>query len=128
MQLIIRLNNRNNFDENFIYNYLPNYIYDQFLKSADISRLVEFDEFFDINSFDILKKAIRNLLITKNGNYEYIIKVNKVLKVDNVTIDVWISVITYGNREVKGYPILIDLFKHIQENIGLIYKEWEDGY
>lgn len=127
MQIIIRVNNYEDFDESFVYNYIPQYIYDRFLKIVDIGRLAEFDKFFEINSFDILVKVLRNLLITKNGNYEYIIKINKLIKSDNVPAIIWISAINYGTREIKGYPILIDLFKHIQENIGLIYKEWEDG-
>ena len=126
MQLIIISNSRD-LDETFIYKYLPIYFYKEFLSMVDETRLKEFDEFFDIDSFEILKKALKNLLITKNGMYEYIIKVNKILKYDDVSINSWINVITYGNREIKGYPILIDLFNDISENIQDIYKEWEDG-
>ena len=127
MQLIIQSNSKD-LDKEFIYVYLPDYIYKAFLLTVDETRLKEFDEFFDIDSLEILTKALKNLLITKNGMYEYIFKVNKVLKYDNVSISSWINVITYGNREVKGYPILIDLFKSISENIKTIYKEWENGH
>ena len=76
MQITIQVN-KGIIEESFIYAYLPRYIYDWFVKSVDISRLAKFDEFFGINSFDILSKALRNLLITKNGNNEYTIKTDK---------------------------------------------------
>lgn len=127
MQLIIQSNSKD-LDKEFIYVYLPDYIYKAFLLTVDETRLKEFDEFFDIDSLKILIRALKNLLITKNGVYEYIFKVNKILKYNNVSISSWINVITYGNREVKGYPILIDLFKSLSENIKTIYKEWENGH
>lgn len=123
MQLTIRTDSRD-FKESFIYDYLPLYIYKMFLLTVDRTRLSEFDNFFNINSFSILSKALRNLLISKNGSYEYIISINKTLKEDGILLVSWINVITYGNREVKGYPLLIDLFNGISDDIGNIYREW----
>ena len=85
MQLIITSNSKD-LDETFIYTYLPNYIYKEFLLIVETSRLKEFDKFFNINSLEILTKALKNLLITKNGMHEYIFKVNKILKYNNVSI------------------------------------------
>ncbi|MBQ6627832.1 MAG: hypothetical protein IJH65_03275 [Methanobrevibacter sp.] len=85
MQLTIRTDSRD-FKESFIYDYLPLYIYKMFLLTVDRTRLSEFDNFFNINSFSILSKALRNLLISKNGSYEYIISINKTLKEDGILL------------------------------------------
>jgi len=127
MQITIKTTNslKNEF---FIYNYLKNKPYQIFLKNVDLNRLRAFDREFNINSFNILRIALTNLLITKNGNSEYSIKINKVIKVQGKDLDYWINLITYGNRTIKGYTILLKIFDYISNNIGLIYKEWEDGH
>lgn len=86
MQITIRADSRD-LDPTFIYKYLPDYIYKTFIISVDLKRLKEYDEFFEIDSLVILTKALRNLLITRNGNYEYTIKINKMIKVDDVSIE-----------------------------------------
>ena len=115
--------------DNFVYGYLKTYIYDLFVKSVSRLRLKAFDEEFEIDSYEILRKAMANLLITKNGNNQYIIKINNLLKVDDNYINYYINLITYGNREIKGYPIILDIFKFIYNNVNKIYREWGDnGY
>lgn len=80
MQITITNKSDSNIN-NFVYGYLRLHIYDLFLKSVNRSRLKEFDELFKIDSFHILQVAMSNLLITKNGNYEYSIKINKTIKI-----------------------------------------------
>lgn len=127
MQIVIR-SNRRDLDESFIFEYLPDYIYSIFISSVNTLRLREFNEFFDIDSLEILDTALKNLLITKNGNYIYTITINKNLKYEDISLEFWVSVITYGNREIKGYPIILEIFNLISDDITEIYKEWVDGY
>lgn len=127
MQIIIR-NNTQNIDETFIYSYLPDYIYKLFINTVDKNRLTEFDEFFEIDSLSILERILKNLLILKTGNSVYTIKTNKNLKdSDKISLVSWLQIITYGNREIKGYSIVLDIFKYISEHIWDIYEEWLDG-
>ena len=126
MQITITNKSDSNIN-NFVYGYLRLHIYDLFLKSVNRSRLKEFDELFKINSFHILQVAMSNLLITKNGNYEYSIKINKTIKIYGDYITSWINIITYGNREIKGYTILIDIFKYVSDNIVTLYEGWLNG-
>lgn len=126
MQISIR-SNVEDLDESFVYEYLPDYIYRLFITSVSPIRLREFNEFFEINSLEILDQALKKLLITKNGKYEYTIKIDKKLKYNNVSLESWITIITYGNREIKGYPILLDIFNFTSDNITEIYEEWVDG-
>jgi len=125
MQLTVT-NNFNYPIDNFIYNYLTKFIYDMFIDSVDKNRLEPFDEMFDIDSYSILSTALRNLLVTKNGTNEYNIKINNTIKVNGNYINYYINLITYGNREIKGYPILLAVFEVIKENIDEIYREWEE--
>lgn len=126
MQITITNKSDSNIN-NFVYGYLRLHIYDLFLKSVNRSRLKEFDELFKIDSFHILQVAMSNLLITKNGNYEYSIKINKTIKIYGDYITSWINIITYGNREIKGYTILIDIFKYVSDNIVTLYEGWLNG-
>ena len=122
-------NNKEKSIDYFIYGYLKDYIYDLFIKSVSLSRLKAFDDEFEIDSYEILRKAMASLLITKNGNNQYIIQTNNLIKVGDNYINYYINLITYGNREIKGYPIILDIFKFISNNITKIYREWEDnGY
>lgn len=111
--------------DSFVYNYLTNYIPELFKKSVDKQRLELLNKEFKIDSFSILTKALNNLLVTKNGN-QYIIKINRNIKVGKHYINYYINLINYGNREIKGYPIILDIFKFISNNIKNIYREWDD--
>jgi len=127
MQLVIR-NSTEDIDKTFFYSYIPNYIHKLFIDTVDKRRLKEFDEFFEIDSFNILNRLLKNLLVLKNGNTAYTIKVNKILRDrGGIPLETWLQVITYGNREIKGYSIVLDIFKYISENIWDIYEEWVDG-
>lgn len=129
MQLTITNKIENSSLDSFIYGYLKGYIYNLFLISVNRLRLKPFDELFEIDSFDILKQAMLNLVISKQGHNTYNIKPNNLIKVEDNYIDYYINLITYGNREIKGYPIILDLFKFIYNNINKIYGEWENnGY
>lgn len=126
MQIVITNKSEDNIDF-FVYNYLKNYIIKLFLKIVDRKRLEVFDEYFGIDSFQVLHTAVIGLLVMKNGNNKYIIKINKTTKLFDNYIDVWINAITYGNREIKGYTILLDLFNTISDSIADIYKRWLNG-
>lgn len=128
MQITIKNKSKNIVIDKFIYTYIPKYIYDVFQQSVDLKILKVFDEEFNIDSRLILLTALRNLLITKNGNDEFNIKINKTIIVGNKNIDYYITLITYGNREIKGYPIIKNIFQHVADDINIIYKEWEHGY
>ena len=127
MQITIKNKSKNIVIDKFIYTYIPKYIYDVFQQSVDLKVLKVFDEEFNIDSRLILLTALRNLLITKNGVDEFNIKINKTIRVGDKNIDYYITLITYGNREIKGYPIVKNIFQSVADNINTIYKEWEHG-
>lgn len=122
MQLTITNKTLDNID-NFVYQYLPRYINNIFEKSINKKRLQAFDKIYKINSYQILNRALKNLLITKNGNNQYNIKINNVIKIDDRYIDYYIKLINYGSRDIKGYPFIRNLFNYIKDNINKIYKE-----
>lgn len=79
MQLIITNNFKDSAD-NFVYNYLPNLIYNLVKGELNITRLKEFDEYMNINSREVILYACRNLSITKPSKNVYNISINKNLK------------------------------------------------
>lgn len=122
MQLTITNKTLDNIDS-FVYQYLPRYINNIFEKGINKKRLQAFDKLYKINSYQILNRALKNLLITKNGNNQYNIKINNVIKIDDRYIDYYIKLINYGSRDIKGYPFIRNLFNYIKDNINKIYKE-----
>lgn len=89
-------------------------------------RLSNIDKEFDIDSLNIIRFALKNLIISEQPN-SYSISINKNLKYDHQPIDSLINVITYGNRNCRGYTIVLDIFNYIAKNIDILYKEWLDG-
>jgi len=113
--------------DNFVKVFIPNYIMSRFETNVNKFLLHRFDDMFDIDSYGALKFALRNLLITKEKTDTYIIKFDKSLKYDEYFIMDYVNLITYGTREIKGYPILLDIFKYVSNNISTLYTMWEVG-
>ena len=84
----------------FIFGYMPIYIYREFINRLNSERLAIFDSAFRINSFELLKYALKNLLITKVRDNTYIIKIDKTL--------------TYRNKPIMSYiNLIIGLFLYV---------------
>ena len=103
--------------------YLIMYVYCLADSIIDLKRCDNIDNEFNINSKQIILTAIKNLSIDST-NRQLIIRINKNLKFNHMNIGKLINQITYGNRSVKGYHIIEDLFKYIQNDIENIYERW----
>lgn len=106
--------------------YIPSIALKLFNESFDRKRLFNIDKEFNINSLNIIRFALENLSISEQPN-SYTISINKNLKFEHQPIDSLINLITYGNRNCKGYTIVLDIFNYITKNINILYKEWLDG-
>lgn len=124
MQIVITKNK--GLRQEFVYNYLPLYIEEVILQSCDKRRLQVLDKNLNINSYEILKFAFDHLYISETPS-EYILKIDKNLRWNNLNVSSLISLITYGNRQVKGYPIVRRVFETIVDNIDVLYSKWEEG-
>ena len=103
--------------------YLTVYMYNLADSIIDLKRCDNIDNEFNINSKQIILAAIKNSSIDLTDD-KFIIRINKNLKYNHMNMNKLISQITYGNRSVKGYRIIEDLFKYIQGDIKNIYEEW----
>lgn len=112
----------------FVKNIVPKFLKTQYLKNVNIKHFINIDKEFEIDSNKICLTALNNLSVNQVENYMYIISVNKNIKVNNESIMTYINEITYGNRSVKGYPILNDIFKFTSEHIKYLFGRWKDGY
>ena len=80
---------------------------------------------FDINFIDILLDSINNIKIKPiEDKYVLFIDENKLYKDTGVKLISLCNLLTFGNMEIEGYPILRDVFSHIQKYI----KKYRDRY
>jgi hypothetical protein len=121
----IILYNKDEYNRKFIED-LPSIALKLFNNSFNRMRLSNIDNEFDIDSLNIIRFALKNLIISEQPN-SYSISINKNLKYDHQPVDSLINVITYGNRNCRGYTIVLDIFNYIVKNIDILYKEWLDG-
>ena len=126
MRIEIKVPNNLKFDS-FIYGYMPEYIYREFINRLNSERLALFDRAFDINSFDLLRYALKHLLITKVRSNTYLIQIDKTLTYKNKPIMSYINLITYGTRQLHGYTIILDIFRETANKISSIYDAWQMG-
>lgn len=124
MKLIIY--NKNNYNKEFIYDYLPKLMLDLLNNSINYKHINRLDSEFKIDSAYILKFSVRNFKITEQVN-SYTIEVDKNKKIKGYNLDSLINLITYGNRSCRGYLLLNKIFRFVADNLDQIYEEWLDG-
>lgn len=125
MKLIIY--NKKKYLKNFISDYLPLLISKSFDKLCDKKRLALFDKEFNIDSLDIINEALDNLRVSEQQT-SYILEIDKNKKYKGKSIDSYINLITYGNRDCKGYKIIYFIFNSIAKNIDELYEGWLETY
>lgn len=124
MKIIIQ--NKEDYNKDFIYNYLPQYLLTSINNYYSPSRALQISRELHLNILDIFKYALSNLIIAETGD-SYTISINKNLRYNKYNLKKLIDFINYGNMKVKGYRLLYDIFEAAAKNIDLIYKEWQDG-
>lgn len=116
---------KDDYSREFI-DYIPSIALKLFNESFNRKRLFNIDKEFNINSLNIIRFALENLSVSEQPN-SYTISINKNLKFEHQPIDSLINLITYGNRDCKGYTIVLDIFNYIAKKVNILYKEWLDG-
>jgi len=113
--------------DNFVKWYIPNCIYNQFMSTVNRGILKRFDDEFGIDSYGAIKFALKHLLVSKHKDNTYTIQFDKSQRYKGQSVMSYVNLITYGNRQIKGYTILLDIFKDISDNIDSLYTAWEMG-
>lgn len=123
--MVLTVTNNTNYNlDYFVKVYLVGYIYNTVQNNLNQTRLKLFDNYLNINSREVILLALRNLDITKQAVNSYKISVSKIKTYKDKSLHEWINLITYGDREIKGYPVVLNTFKEVQENIMGIYKRY----
>jgi len=125
MKIIINSGGKN--IDSFVYTYLPNYINKLFINTLDLNRLNSFNKELNLNSYNLINNLLKSLNISKINNTSYDISINKNIKINGKSALTYLNFITYGNRSIKGYPIVYNIFKIIANNIDSIYEQYERG-
>lgn len=113
------------YDIDFIYS-IPQYIKLYLDKNLNVNKCERFKEEFNVDVKNAFNFAIATLVIRHIDNY-YTIEIDKNKYYDNINISRLINLITYGNRSVRGYKILLNLFDFISNKTDMIYRRWKSG-
>ena len=124
MKIIIK--NKDWYSKYFIYNYLPRYLESLVEDEYRAARASQLKKELKLNIYNIFIYAMRNVSISESGD-SYEISINKNIKYKDYNLKTLVDFITYGNLEIKGYKLLYDIFKLVNENIDIIYKEYEQS-
>ena len=123
--MVLTVINKTNYNlDYFVKVYLVGYIYNTVQNNLNQTRLKLFDNYLNINSREVILLALRNLDITKQAVNSYKISISKIKTYKDKSLHEWINLITYGDREIKGYPVVLNIFKEAQENITGLYKRY----
>jgi len=68
-----------------------------------------------------LNSAFRNIIASRTGSYTYNIYIDTNVMVDGVRLKSLLNIISNGNREVRGYRIIHDVFLYVANNVNNIY-------
>ena len=125
MELLIKTNKE--VSKTFFTEYLPLYLKEIYLRRVNLQKFKKINDEFKINSHKIILFALDHLSISHINENEYIISVNKNIKLNGQSLMIYLNNITYGNLNVKGYPILYDIFSEANKHIEDIYWGWGLG-
>lgn len=135
MKLIIECDK--NITSSFI-RWLIKLIKIQILSNINNKRLVTFNSYintrnvfqcsYPVNVKKILLQMVNSMYYVRVGKY-YVITFNPSIPLLNTRfkmVDV-INFVTYGNTEIRGVPIISDVFTGIERNIEKYYKLYTNG-
>lgn len=123
----IILYNKNNYNKQFVYNYLKHYMLKLVDELYSSKKCKQLSQKLNVNILSVIKYSI-NTLIISTTNDSYILSINKNIRYKDYNLKALINYINYGDREIKGYRLLYNIFEYVVKNIDSIYKEWLDGY
>ena len=119
------------YDEKFLY-FIAQQLRKQILGSFNLKKSIQinlelanrFNE--NLSFFKIIQSALNNLIMikTKDG---YCIQINPNIKFLNTGIKLidLVNIGTYGTLNVKGYPIILDAFNDIINNLDYYERYYE---
>lgn len=119
------------YDEKFLY-FIAQQLRKQILGSFNLKKSIQinleltnrFNE--NLSFFKIIQSALNNLIMikTKDG---YCIQINPNIKFLNTEIKLidLVNIGTYGTLNVKGYPIILDAFNDIINNLDYYERYYE---
>lgn len=105
------------YSKKFVYKQIPKIILNAY-KTVNRVKLYQVCSKLNISIMTI-DLAIRSLKISETAN-SYIVAIN-----DKYNYDV--NTVTYGDRSTQGYPIILNIFNFIKNNINNFYERWLNG-
>lgn len=111
-----------------------------FNSELDTKKLIQWDKYLnDVESIEsltnkpisaesILRHGINSLAVKKlPQQLEIFFPNNKfVLGLNRVKLDTMCKLITFGNQEISGYPILLTTLQHFADNINFYVRLYEE--
>lgn len=120
------------------YNFLIDRIRLMGITSIERRKLVAIDDFINTKYKSILKKRLSsyealcsffdNLTITKHWDKVIIgVDPNKIIPNTNAKLINVVKLITYGNLNLRGYDLILKIFKQVEENIEAYFELYQRG-
>ena len=111
---------------------LINKMYRDVMRDFRVSKSNKLENYLDeqfglnIHTKDLLRECLVSLQIQEKTDYLRIyIDPNKKYKNTDLTVKNLVNFVTYGNADIKGYPIVLDEFKKISKNLNTYYKTYK---
>lgn len=124
MQLIIKKNKCN---KSFVKGYLKLFLVASLRTEYDNERIATLDTYYDIDCKKVLEYSILSMKLYETAS-SYVLRTDSTKVYENKKLSELVYNITYGAREMKGYPILLNVFNKTANNIDKIYYRWSHGY
>lgn len=81
---------------------------------------------FNLSFLEIIQTALKNLILfeSKNG---FQIQINPAVKFlnTNLNLNYLINIGTYGTLDIKGYPIIAEIFNKIKSNLPYYFRYYK---
>ena len=117
MQLIIKKNKCN---KSFVKGYLKLFLVASLRAEYDNERIATLDTYYDIDCKKVLEYSILSMKLYETAS-SYVLRTDYTKVYENKKLSELVYNITYGTREMKGYPILLNVFNKTANNIDKIY-------
>lgn len=118
--------------DNFVYHYLPNKMLEYLALNLSEKRVSVLNKYLLkagilISVRDALMLALGKPQVLRIPPDRYIVSVNPTMLIEgNIRLIQVIDLIEYGNLEVKGYPIVDEIYRYITTNMKELYKTYKE--
>lgn len=77
---------------------------------------------YKISKETLISNILKSIKVSKYDKTKYILYFDNNIYIDDVNLENLVSLITYGNREIRGSNVILDAMTYLKKNLSSIYK------